>query len=189
MSSDNTVDGFAAKLAAKASQRRRKTEETSARLREAAGFNLQQPDNRILRAQELRQLTGNIKERQEALYNELRVEPDNPGRREWEELPNHIRGWEYGVRYKDILNSPKWKETARKAKECCPRCWVCADSQALEVHHLTYERLEEENANDLVVLCRRHHRQVHERAEEDKDAARSFAWILADMKARRELGG
>ena len=50
-----------------------------------------------------------------------------------------------------------------------PRCLVCDREWSLRsghLHHLSYERLGDEDDDDLVPLCARHHRQLHRVMEE-----------------------
>lgn len=41
------------------------------------------------------------------------------------------------------------------------RCFVCSSPVSLHVHHLTYERLGNENDDDLIILCSICHQEVH----------------------------
>jgi hypothetical protein len=63
-----------------------------------------------------------------------------------------------------FLASPEWKRIRRDAlAQAGYRCDRCATSDRLEVHHLTYERFGgQEQLEDLRVLCRTCHQQVHD---------------------------
>lgn len=65
--------------------------------------------------------------------------------------------------YADYLSTRHWRETRiralRRAGFRCERC----DRKALQVHHLTYERLGRESPLDLEVLCKPCHALHHGR--------------------------
>lgn len=66
-------------------------------------------------------------------------------------------------RYQDYLASDKWREFSTDAKVSTGgRCQGC-DKQTwnLSVHHLTYERLGNERASDVWVVCYRCHLRFH----------------------------
>ncbi len=44
----------------------------------------------------------------------------------------------------------------------------CQATTNLECHHLTYERLTQENLDDLLILCRYHHQQIHDKLGYDR---------------------
>ena len=118
-------------------------------------------------------------------YRELKVEPDRPGWREVHELNKHIRERQWGVTYRHLKATEESKASARCHKARYPRCWICQSRAALEAHHLTYERVGQEEDGDRVSLCRIHHQQVHDLSGSTEHEDRSFAWILAKMKADR----
>jgi hypothetical protein len=63
-----------------------------------------------------------------------------------------------GVDYHGYILSPAWRlKRAARLKRDGGRCVVCGD-RAANVHHLTYERLGDEDVRrDLVSVCRRCH--------------------------------
>jgi hypothetical protein len=65
--------------------------------------------------------------------------------------------------YPEYLRTPEWRKTRAAAlTRAGHRCSLDAThTEALEVHHNTYERLGAELASDLVVLCRTCHRRHH----------------------------
>lgn len=69
--------------------------------------------------------------------------------------------------YLSHLNSPAWKEIRRQAIEAagfkCQDCDLAAVD--LEVHHITYDRLGNEKAADLRVLCPPCHRKADKQRE------------------------
>lgn len=65
--------------------------------------------------------------------------------------------------YQAYLNSPKWQATRKRLYKLYDyKCDSCGSPKNLCVHHITYENLGEEKDEDLVVLCQRCHRQLHD---------------------------
>ena len=68
----------------------------------------------------------------------------------------------YSQQYLDYLKSDTWKARRLAALERADfRCQLCGECDRLEVHHLTYERLGNEDPNDLIVICKSHHWMEH----------------------------
>jgi hypothetical protein len=68
-----------------------------------------------------------------------------------------------GKGYQRYLASPGWQATRQEAlMRAGRRCRHCGAPDALEVHHLTYERLGNERPDDLAVLCRDCHQLEHD---------------------------
>lgn len=63
------------------------------------------------------------------------------------------------------LFSEAWRRTRESAilaaGHQCQKCGARGPGVTLDVHHLTYERLGDELAADLIVLCRGCHQQEH----------------------------
>lgn len=66
-------------------------------------------------------------------------------------------------RYNEYIKSPQWKQRREQALArsgyCCEKCGFSKWSKKLEVHHITYERLGNERASDLQVLCQECHKE------------------------------
>lgn len=58
-------------------------------------------------------------------------------------------------------HSDEWKQKAKKIKSDAGSCARCGTKRKLQVHHLTYSNVPNENPNDLIVLCRWCHTLVH----------------------------
>lgn len=59
-------------------------------------------------------------------------------------------------------NAPEWREKKEQVFwQRGERCEACGSRFRIDVHHLTYKRLGRERLSDLMVLCRKHHDQVH----------------------------
>ena len=75
------------------------------------------------------------------------------------------------VPYAEYLQSDWWQQVRRQRLwfaewQCEYHDWKtgrrCTAIDGLDVHHLTYERIGDENWDtDLIVLCRKHHQTVH----------------------------
>lgn len=67
-------------------------------------------------------------------------------------------------KYNIYLLSPQWK-ALREAILIRDNytCQFCKQTEATEVHHLTYENLENESLNDLISCCKSCHLKQHER--------------------------
>lgn len=90
--------------------------------------------------------------------------------------------------YRDYLNSKHWKALRREindelAAEDSRFCYVCNNSDKIQLHHRTYKRLGCELRKDLVVLCGRCHRKVHKIAKAGKSNLYN-----AHVYLRRKLG-
>lgn len=76
--------------------------------------------------------------------------------------------------YRDYLQSPEWAEKKRACIErskintgsdnqfgVCERCGYKPWKPILQVHHLTYERIFNEDLEDLLLICPSCHKQLH----------------------------
>lgn len=99
--------------------------------------------------------------------------------------------------YEQYLRSPQWKaKRAAVLKRAGGKCEECTREYkirgkgsgymvwpAQEVHHLTYERVGNENLDDLIGLCERHHHAEH---FVDWKREREFAEMKRQMAAVSE---
>ena len=119
-------------------------------------------------------------------YRELKVEPDQSGYEEGRTINQRLPGAQWGATYrKDVLGSDEWKATSACHLSRYPTCWVCQSRFRLAPHHMTYERVTQEQEGDLVTLCQLHHCRVHVLSKTAEYKPRSYAWILAKMKSDR----
>jgi len=64
--------------------------------------------------------------------------------------------------YNDYLQSDEWKARRDyRLKKDGFRCAICGTGKNLQVHHITYERIQNELIDDLVTLCESCHNGVH----------------------------
>lgn len=78
----------------------------------------------------------------------------------WDILSGKIKSCEY----KRFLSTEYWRLIRiKKIEESGNHCVKCAQTEHLEVHHVTYEHHGDElhHLNDLIVLCRKCHSTVH----------------------------
>lgn len=67
------------------------------------------------------------------------------------------------MEYEDYIRSPEWRARKRAFYSRYPkRCAICGAERRIELHHITYRRLCEELDDDLLPLCKTHHRELHE---------------------------
>lgn len=64
--------------------------------------------------------------------------------------------------YNAYINSDVWREKRKKRLEIDGyKCLICDSNEGLEVHHMTYANLGQEDIkNDLVTLCKPHHEWI-----------------------------
>jgi hypothetical protein len=72
--------------------------------------------------------------------------------------------------YVDYLSSPEWEQIRKRSLMLAEnRCQVCeATGVELHVHHKTYERRGEELPEDLIVLCKTCHTNIHDKEAHDR---------------------
>lgn len=64
------------------------------------------------------------------------------------------------------LTSAHWKEfRAAVLLERGRKCEQCGGTSRIQVHHLTYKRCGNERPDDVVVLCRSCHEEIHGRGK------------------------
>jgi len=67
-------------------------------------------------------------------------------------------------KYKAYLLSDEWKAKREIVlKRDKYKCRACGSTKKLNVHHLTYKNIFNENPKELLTLCEHHHRLIHER--------------------------
>ena len=67
------------------------------------------------------------------------------------------------VDYHEYIQSDEWREKRKeKLIQADYQCEKCGTGKNLVVHHITYDRLGNEEMDDLVVLCKTHHNKTHE---------------------------
>lgn len=84
--------------------------------------------------------------------------------------------------YQEYLQSPYWRRHVRPRimRRAAGRCEGCGGDYALEVHHLTYDRLGHEHDQDLKALCAGCHSGQHG-YDRDPSLKRGFVSVQAIM--------
>jgi hypothetical protein len=99
------------------------------------------------------------------------------------------------IDYKTYLQSDAWKSRADAAKRRAGyRCQLCNRSRTqviLNVHHRTYERLGNEQPDDLTVLCEDCHAtyESHRKKNAKRLKQESVDRMIANAKRARHRGG
>ena len=94
------------------------------------------------------------------------------------------------VDYDEYINSMAWKiKRNRMIVEASWTCQKCgATNTALEVHHLTYDNLGNEEPEDLMVLCKKCHAELTEKADRKKRGGRAGYWATLNKWALKKCG-
>jgi len=98
--------------------------------------------------------------------------------------------------YKQYLKSEKWQKVRKTLfLERGKKCELCLSSKNLHIHHLTYERIFNEQLIDLQILCRKCHEKAHDihKKVKSKKPKISLAQKVArkkkaKKKAKKRLG-
>lgn len=95
---------------------------------------------------------------------------------------------QYKMLYPSYIRSKAWLERRIKFYDSFGRnCAVCGASNDTTVHHMSYLHLGNEKDNELVVLCRPHHRDYHsQNGVQGNMIKRTHAYIKAQ---REEIQG
>lgn len=82
-------------------------------------------------------------------------------------LPRKGRPMSYEpVKYEEYIKSARWRRVRERYKSCRPWVCLCGEHEHLELHHLTYKRLQRELLEDLQPLCQGCHSLVHQLVRE-----------------------
>lgn len=67
------------------------------------------------------------------------------------------------------LKSAQWKQLKQQRRLIANnKCERCLSSSPLELHHITYKNLGNENIEDLALVCRRCHQHIHNTLGKDR---------------------
>jgi len=65
--------------------------------------------------------------------------------------------------YSSYMQSPKWQEIREiRLFVDSNKCQSCGNGEQLQVHHITYKRLGNEDIDDLVTVCKQCHKELHD---------------------------
>jgi len=100
-------------------------------------------------------------------------------------------------KYATYMDSPAWFDRRRswigewaQVSGTEPSCLVCGGTWS-DLHHRSYDRLGQEQTNDLIPLCRDCHDQLHARLERNPEwrkrpRPQATDALIAHMRRRRE---
>ena len=64
--------------------------------------------------------------------------------------------------YGQYLSSEHWKNFKKSYKKEHPKkCYICSKKKTVQLHHMSYKNLGNEQFDEVVWLCRKHHHQLH----------------------------
>lgn len=90
--------------------------------------------------------------------------------------------------YIEYLNSDAWKIRRNKRLAVARfRCGACGSKNSVQVHHLTYERIFNENMEDLLPLCEHHHQIAESLVKKGQLDRRGDVLFLATETVRLVL--
>lgn len=87
--------------------------------------------------------------------------------------------------YAEYLDSPHWRKLrVRFAASDQPQDCMCGETERLQLHHMTYERVGAEELSDLMWLCKTCHAMVHV-LEERGEIGLDLAGLVSEQRAAR----
>ena len=89
--------------------------------------------------------------------------------------------------YAAYMTSPEWAEVKRRYRASLrpQNCGLCDTSEDLHLHHLTYERVGQEELADLVALCAPCHRMLHALERRGDIEGLDFAGLVNHARAEK----
>lgn len=88
--------------------------------------------------------------------------------------------------YRQYLRAPHWraKRVEYAASDDVPKDCICGETEGLQLHHMTYERIGDEALSDLTPLCPTCHQMVHA-LEARGDLELDFTGFVNEHRAER----
>lgn len=92
------------------------------------------------------------------------------------------------AKYRAYLHSKEWKAKRQQLfKERGKKCEICGDTNQLEIHHITYDRLYNELSEDLLIVCNPCHSNLHKKKPKQKAPKKPKRSKKLNAKAKRKL--
>lgn len=89
--------------------------------------------------------------------------------------------------YYEYLRSPEWKRKRRLRIEMdnftCQTCGIKFPDSRIQVHHKTYDRIFNEDMNDLETICKPCHQSEH--VDKIIEVEKKKEWLKKPVKARK----
>ena len=129
--------------------------------------NLERQANRLLRNINDRRLKG--KEFNDVRFNKFNKKPKKK-KQQWIQ-----------PKYKDYIKSKAWfNRRERHFSMFGEICVVCGVTNNIDVHHISYRHLGREQDEELVSLCRDHHKAYHEQYGVKRDNINTHQFIVTE---------
>lgn len=90
--------------------------------------------------------------------------------------------------YAEYLQSPRWRSLRSQKLRRNPFCECCGAKTTIEVHHLSYKRgWGNELLRDLMTLCYRCHRLIHDKLETGELVIKPKQGVRQILRASRDF--
>jgi phage terminase large subunit GpA-like protein len=103
------------------------------------------------------------------------------------QMKNHIvtdRRFYYRSEY---LKSDHWKLLKKSKLNQINCCEICGSNLNLDVHHLNYKNLYDVTEEDLQVLCRFHHEEIHLKQKKEMEGEKIRLGELRENRKKRKV--
>lgn len=99
----------------------------------------------------------------------------------------HMRLLKLGFRsYPHYLRSARWADKRREYQESgLPQDCFCGETEGIQLHHMTYERVGEELLTDLTPVCPPCHAMIHTLADRGEIGLDFTGFVNEERAARR----
>jgi hypothetical protein len=102
----------------------------------------------------------------------IRKEPKEPKEPNYFEVEhyNEVINMFNQMNYNDYLNTEHWKHFRKETlKFYNNRCVICSSEKNLNVHHKNYSNRGRETFNDVIVVCNKCHKEIHQMLDKRKE--------------------
>ena len=82
--------------------------------------------------------------------------------------------------YRQYLKSEEWRETKKRLSPG-KMCFICGIDGRLNLHHTTYLTMGHESGDDLIWLCKPHHKKVHNLVKNSGVSLKTAHLVLLDI--------
>lgn len=94
----------------------------------------------------------------------------------------------YAITYSDYVDSPIWEERKDKYfKNHERKCYMCGEAHYIQLHHLDYNYLGYERDMDLIPLCHKCHKKLHDFLENAKNMYEECLAGSKELKRQLDL--
>ena len=89
--------------------------------------------------------------------------------------------------YKEFLKSAFWKQIRKSILKKQDKCFLCHYNKKLQIHHITYRGMFRPDKGQLVVLCRKHHKEVEDIPFKYRSSQKCFHLMQRNYKNRKPI--